>query len=65
VGTVDMRHDAGLGIALRMAIARHMRTLIDYQNFVSGFSESAADDRAAESSADDAISHFVDVRLLF
>jgi hypothetical protein len=27
--------------------------------------ESAADDRAAESSADDAISHSVNVRLLF
>jgi hypothetical protein len=60
-----MRHDAGLGIAFRMAIARYMRALIDHQNFVSGLRESAADDGAAESSADDAISHSVDVRLLF
>ena len=65
VGTVDMGHHAGLGIALRMAIARHMRALVDHQNFVSGLRERAADDRAAESSADDAISHSVDVRLLF
>jgi hypothetical protein len=65
VGTVDMSHDAGLGIALRMAIARHMRALVDHEDFVPGLGKSAADDRAAESSADDAISHSVDVRLLF
>ncbi len=65
MGTVNMRHDAGLRVALRMAIARHMRALIHHQNFVSGLRESAADDRAAESGADDAISHSVDVRLLF
>jgi hypothetical protein len=60
-----MGHDAGFGVALRMAIARHMRALIDHQNFMSRLRESAADDRAAESSADDAISHSVDFRLLF
>jgi hypothetical protein len=60
-----MRHDAGLGIALRMAIARHMRALVDHEDFMPGLGKSAADDRAAESSADDAISHSVDVRLLF
>jgi hypothetical protein len=65
VGTVDMRHDAGLGIALRMAVARHMRALVDHQDFVPGLRQRATDDRAAESSADDAISHSVDVRLLF
>jgi len=48
-----------------MAIARHMRALVDHQDFVPGLRESAADDRAAESSADDTISHSVDFRLLF
>ena len=48
VRTVDMRHHAGLGIALRMAIARHMRALVDHQDFVPGLSKSATDDRAAE-----------------
>ena len=65
VGTVDVSHDAGLEIALRMAIARHMRALVDHQDVVPGLGKSAADDRAAKSSADDAISHSVDVRLLF
>ena len=63
MGAVDMRHDAGLGIALRMAIARHMRALIDHQHALPGFGESATNDRAAESSADDAISHAVHFRL--
>jgi hypothetical protein len=63
VGTVDMSHDAGLGIALRMAVARHMRAFIDHEHVVPGFSESATNDRAAESSADDAISHPVQFRL--
>ena len=59
-----MGHDAGLRVAVRMAIARHMRPFIDHQDLVPGLRESAADDRAAESSADDAISHSVDFRLL-
>ena len=63
VGTVDMSHDAGLGIALRMAIARHMRALIDDQDVVPGLGKRATDDRAAESSADDAISHAAHFRL--
>jgi hypothetical protein len=41
-----------------------MRALIDHQNVVPGLSKRATDDRAAESSADDAISHSVNVRLL-
>src|SRR6185437_5123106 len=65
VGAIDMGHHPGLGIALRMAIASHVRALVDHQDFVPGLRQSAADDRAAESSADDAISHSVDVRLLF
>jgi hypothetical protein len=40
-----------------MAIARRMRALIDHQDLVPGLRESATDDRAAESSADDAIPH--------
>jgi hypothetical protein len=36
VGTVDMSHDAGLGIALRMAITRHMRALVDDQDVLPG-----------------------------
>jgi hypothetical protein len=42
-----------------------MRSLVDHQDVVSGLRKRAADDRAAESSADDAISHAVHVRLLF
>jgi hypothetical protein len=58
-----MRHNAGLRVALRMAIARHMRALIDDQDVVPGLRKRATDDRAAESSADDAISHPVHFRL--
>ena len=65
VGTVDVRHHAGLGVARGVAVAGDMRTLVDDQHFIPSLSESAADDRAAESSAHDAISHSVDVRLLF
>jgi hypothetical protein len=46
-----------------MAIARHMRAFIDHQHVVPRFSESATDNRAAESSADDAIPHPVHFRL--
>jgi hypothetical protein len=46
-----------------MAIARHMRALIDDQDVVPGLRKRATDDRAAESSADDAISHPVHFRL--
>ncbi len=52
-----MRHDAGLRVALRMTVAGHMRALVDHQDFVSRLGERAADDGAAESGADNAISH--------
>jgi hypothetical protein len=57
VGAINMRHDAGLRVALRMTIAGHMRALVDHQDFVPRLGEGAADDGAAESGPDDAIPH--------
>jgi hypothetical protein len=57
MGAVHMGHDAGLRIASRMAIAGHMRALVDHEDFVPCLGERATDNGAAESGADDAISH--------
>jgi hypothetical protein len=46
-----------------MTIAGHMRALLDHQDIVAGLRKRPADDRAAKSSADDAISHAVHFRL--
>ena len=62
-GAVDMRHDAGLRVALRMTIAGHMQALVDHQDFVPCLSERAADNGAAESGADNAIPHGDHLRL--
>jgi hypothetical protein len=47
-----------------MAVSRHMRALINHQDLVPGLGKSATNDRAAEPSADNAISHAVHVQLL-
>jgi hypothetical protein len=63
VGTIYMGHNAGLRVALAMAIAGHMQALVDHQHFVPCLGERATDNGAAESSADDAISHWDRSRL--
>jgi hypothetical protein len=42
---------------LRMTIAGHMRTLVDYQNFVACLRERTTDNSAAKSSTNDAVPH--------
>ena len=50
-----MRHDPGIGIALAMAIAADMRSLVDDENLMASLGQGSSDDRAAEAGSNNTV----------